>query len=285
MRLNSAVTNALVTDPTDISGVYGNYESCLSVFPGSCIPNLINSSFPTLDRTLGYSVFFNLQINAETHNDANRAGFSVTVIGDDLIGIEISFWDNAVWAQHDGTTGVLFTRGETVTVGTTTLSQYELRVLASNYQLLQNSVPILSGALRDYTAFDHQARVMAGFIPVPLPYDPYETANLLFLGDNTSRAHANADLTLVSVSTNTTPTVSGDRDSTIWDIHLDWRSCGVMAIAQCKEIAMKRYCVGLWDIVTLGLLSLRSDRKACKGRTNSEPLRRVSGSDRSTPAG
>ncbi len=208
VRIDSEASTTVVSDATDTAGGYGNYESCIS--SSSCTPNLINASFPTLNRSLGYSIFFNVKINAETHDDTDRAGFSIIVISSDLQGIEIGFWIDKIWAQNGGAAdSTLFTQGENASVNTTSLNSYELRVLGDKYQLLQNNVQILTGDLRNYTAFDHTARTMTASImgvpvsvPVPLPYNPYKTANLVFFGDDTSRAHTNADLTLISVSTN-----------------------------------------------------------------------------------
>jgi hypothetical protein len=46
---------------------------------------------------------------------------------------------------------------------------------------------VLSGSLRDYTAFSG-------------PVDPYETPNLIFIGDDTSSASARIRLSYVSVA-------------------------------------------------------------------------------------
>jgi len=201
-QLNTAVTNALITDPNDIAGGYGNYESCIDVFPNSCTPNLINPSFPTLDRNAGYSISLDLQINRENHVGNDRAGFSITAISSDLRGIELGFWEDEIWAQHDDVTGSLFTHAEgNDAIATTALSSYELQIQGNSYQLFQNNLSILNGSLRDYSAFDHTAGISLGGLNLTLPYDPYETPNLLVFGDNTTRASVNADLRNVAVTT------------------------------------------------------------------------------------
>ncbi|MBD2005985.1 MULTISPECIES: choice-of-anchor Y domain-containing protein [Cyanophyceae] len=163
------------------------------------------SSF-TLDRTKGYTINFSVKINTEDHSPASaqknpsqdsiadRAGFSIIAISSDgQKGIEIGFWDNEIWVQDDGVTpgnGSIFTHtvnsAERYFGSTTTLKDYSLSVLGNNYTLYANGTQILSGLLRDYTAF-------VGSI------DPYETPNFIFLGDDTTSASASFDLTRVAV--------------------------------------------------------------------------------------
>ena len=201
-RLNTAVTNALITDPNDIAGGYSNYESCIDIFPNSCTPNLINSSFPTLDRNAGYSISLDLKINSENHVSNNLAGFSIITISSDLRGIELGFWEDEIWAQQDDVTGSLFTHAEgNSAIATTASSSYELQILGESYQLFQNNSLILSGPLRDYSAFDHTAGISLGGVNLTLPYDPYETPNLLAFGDSTTRGSVNADLEKIAVTT------------------------------------------------------------------------------------
>ncbi|MEB3180725.1 MAG: pre-peptidase C-terminal domain-containing protein [Nostocaceae cyanobacterium] len=170
-------------------------------------PTLVNSNFPTLDRTTGYTVRFDVKINSESHTgDDNgdglddRAGFSVIVLSSDRQGIELGFWTNEIWAQTTGSApppnGSLFTHSnaERAFRNTTVMTRYELSVLGNNYQLFANGSPILSGSLRDYSAFDHTTTT-----PIALPYDPYERSNFLFLGDNSSAAGANISLALVEL--------------------------------------------------------------------------------------
>jgi hypothetical protein len=145
-------------------------------------------ALPVLDRTAGFTLGFSLQIQDENHAVSNRAGFSVLVVTDDLKALELAFWENQVWAYADGATGGLFAHGETGFLDTTVAAiDYTLDIQGNGYHLAANGTPLLSGTLRDYTAF-------SGFP------DPYETPNLIFMGDDTSSAAARSLLTRVSLS-------------------------------------------------------------------------------------
>jgi uncharacterized repeat protein (TIGR01451 family) len=147
----------------------------------------------TLDRETGYAIRFAVRVISETHASNDRAGFSVIALSSDTQGIELGFWKDEVWAQEGGSSPNLFTHAESATFDTTAgLVPYQLDVLGNMYALSVNSTLLLSGTLRDYTAF-------AGFP------DVYETPNLLFLGDDTSAAQAMIELESVSIITNTAP--------------------------------------------------------------------------------
>jgi hypothetical protein len=160
---------------------------------------------PVLDRNTGYTVRFVAQIVNETHagSDKNgdglddRAGFSmITISSDGQYGIELGFWTNRIWAQNDGgalpPAGTLFTQGEGAAFNTTLgLIPYELRVLDNAYSLVVSNTEILSGSLRDYSAFTG-------------PIDPYESPSYIFFGDDTTSAGARVKLSYVSVITNAT---------------------------------------------------------------------------------
>lgn len=176
---------------------------------------------PVLDRTTGYTIDFTAQVVSEDHTTSgtadkngdgigDRAGFSIIALSNDKKGIELGFWQNEIWAQEDGTTQanpssspstsspgntkLLFTHAEGATFNTTTgLIPYSLSVLGNNYTLSTGNTTILSGKLRDYTAFSGSP-------------DPYETPNLIFLGDDNTSANANIRLSSVSVTTNSTLT-------------------------------------------------------------------------------
>jgi hypothetical protein len=125
-----------------------------------------------LNRTNGFTLRFGAQLVLETHNNTDRAGFSVIVLADDKRGIELGFWTNRIFAQSDSP---LFTHAEDVAFPTQATVAYSLSLLATNYILRADGVPILSGPIRDYTAFN-------GFP------NPYRTPDFLFLGDDTSSA-------------------------------------------------------------------------------------------------
>lgn len=160
--------------------------------------------FPILNRTDGFQVNFTVQVADESHDSNHRAGFNVIVLGNDARGIELAFWENEIWAQGDDSTGGLFRHGEGTAFDTTSnLTEYQVTIAGTTYTLTANTNPILTGPVRDYTAFN-------GFP------DPYETPNFLFLGDNTTSAQARVRLRFVSVTgtESITPTAPGTITST-----------------------------------------------------------------------
>lgn len=151
------------------------------------------SNFPTLDRGIGFQIDFTVQIDSEAHVNNNRAGFSVILLGDDKKGVELAFWENEIWAQHDSTTGAIFTHGEGVAFTTTAgLVDYQMIIVGDTYTVTADTTPILTGPVRDYTDFDGSP-------------DPYETPNFIFLGDDTGSAQASIRLTYVSVTAHDPP--------------------------------------------------------------------------------
>jgi hypothetical protein len=144
--------------------------------------------FPILDRTTGFQVNFRIRLESESHATNHRAGLSVIVLGQDAKGVELAFWENEIWAQGDDATGGLFRHGEGAVFDTTaSLTDYQVTIGGDTYTLTANGNPLLTGPLRDYSAFD-------GFP------DPYETPNFLFLGDNTTSAGARVQLSFLSVT-------------------------------------------------------------------------------------
>jgi hypothetical protein len=183
-------------------------------------PALVNPAFPQLDRSKGFTIQFDLQLNAENHDNSDRngdgigdrAGFSMIAISNDKKGVELGFWKDdsnprmrdRIWIQQDGAApppqGKLFTHtAEGAEFNTGVMTHYELKIQGNRYQLFANrfSTPILSGLLRDYRAFDYQAATP------PLLYSPYATPNFLFFGDDTGSA--SADITLKYIAVDTTP--------------------------------------------------------------------------------
>ena len=172
----------------------------------------IHPGMPPLDRAVGYTVTFDLQMVSEGHDarDDNgdgkydRAGFSVIVISDDLMGLELGFFhdeaaQNEIWVYEDDTPnpGDMFTQAEgadRTAAETGSLTRYDLTVQGNAYELSAGGTPILSGPLRDYTSFVGPIVIVLGEL------DPYEKANLLFLGDDTSSADSHTKLGDVSVT-------------------------------------------------------------------------------------
>lgn len=132
-------------------------------------------------------MIFTVQVESEAHTRDTRSGFSVILLDKDKQGIELSFGENEIWAKSDANTGGLFARGESVPFGTITMTAYQVALIGDTYTLTANAQPILSGPIRDYSAFE-------GFP------DPYETANFLFLGDDTTSAQARIRLQFVSIT-------------------------------------------------------------------------------------
>ncbi|RUS98505.1 hypothetical protein DSM106972_081340 [Dulcicalothrix desertica PCC 7102] len=209
--VNNGATNLSSTESG--SAGYSNYSGGFA--------SLLNPAFPTLDRNQGFSLSFDVKINSESHTDNTRAGFNVILVTSDKTkAIELGFWQNSIFAQNPTFTGST----ESVDRNTTALTRYDLVVLGDIYQLYaaDEAIPILTGLLRDYTAFDHTT---AGPFGIALPYDPYEQANFVYLGDNTSRAAANINLARVELLTNSkirfAPSPNTDGDAAIkfsaWD--------------------------------------------------------------------
>ena len=137
-----------------------------------------------LNRTNGFTLLFDVLLNSETHASTNRAGFSVIVLGDDKRGIELGFWTNTVFAQSDSP---LFTQAENASFSTTgSFVNYSLTLLATNYILQANGAPILSGPVRNYTAFTGTP-------------DPYNTPDYIFFGDDTTSAGASVNVRSVTL--------------------------------------------------------------------------------------
>lgn len=169
------------------SSVFDTTISGSDTYAGWVAGAATTDGFPILDSTAGFRVNFALQVERESHDSAHRSGFSVIILDSNARGIEMSFWPNEIWVQHDDTTGGLFTHGEGVSFATTEMLEYEVRFSGDQYALTANSQPLLAGPLRDYSAFDR------------FP-DPYETPNFLFLGDDTTSAETRARLRFLSVT-------------------------------------------------------------------------------------
>jgi hypothetical protein len=126
----------------------------------------------TLNRAAGVTLGFTAKVDSESHSGSgDRAGFSVIAITSDLMGIELGFWQDRIWAQS----GPAFTKAEEGLYDTTeALTSYELVIVGNAYSLLADGTPIVAGALRNYSAFGN----------------PYNIANFVFFGDDTTSAQA-----------------------------------------------------------------------------------------------
>jgi hypothetical protein len=155
-------------------------------------------TLPDLSRTAGYTLTFTARVVSEAHQNNDRAGFSVLLLGDDNRGIELAFWQNEVWAQRDGVNdptagGGRWTHGESAVYNTSVgLVTYSVVVKGSTYRVLANGAQILSGPVRRYEVTDLE-------IALNPARRVYRGTNLIFLGDNSGRANAEAHVTGVEL--------------------------------------------------------------------------------------
>lgn len=175
------------------SGTFTTFDSTDPIADRAGYTNVFHPSMPTMNRGVGFTVRFTVRIVSESHSSGNnRAGFSVIVIAEDLEGVELAFWEDEIWTQQDG--DPLFQRDEDESVSfdtTASLTQYELSVLGDNYTLSAPGMTDLTGTVKDYTAFDHEAE--------GLPADPYEIPSFLFFGDDTGSGEAAVELSFIEV--------------------------------------------------------------------------------------
>ena len=166
-------------DSTAVAGERAGYFSEEPVFH-----SFIHPGMEPLDRAAGYTVTFDVKINSEGHTSSDRAGFSIIAISSDLMGIELGFWEDTIFAQEAG-----FTHAEDAAFGTAAMTRYELAIAGGSYALRAggSAMPILTGTLRDYSPAS-----------VPTP-DVYEIPSFLFLGDDTGSAAASVDIAYVEL--------------------------------------------------------------------------------------
>lgn len=163
---------------------------------------------PVLNRATGFAFAFDVRVASESHNSADRAGFSVIALSSDNQGVELGFWTNEIWAQSD-TPGNMFRHSEGVVRDTTAATtHYDLQILGSRYLLSAAGAAILGGPLRNYSAFGA----------------PYTIANFLFLGDDTSSAQARSEINRIEVFSLTPGDANRDGlvnavDYTAWRTH------------------------------------------------------------------
>jgi len=142
---------------------------------------------PSLDRSAGFTLSFEVRVDDELHFPDDRAGFSVIVLVEDLLGIELALWKDEIWAQTVG-----FRHGEGVAFDTTAqLTTYDLCIFDDLYAISADGTEILSGSVRDYSTWP----------------PPYSIPNFVFLGDDTQEASARIELARVELSLG--PCISG----------------------------------------------------------------------------
>lgn len=194
-------TNTALPTYVDGSTVMDTTTSGSETYAGWVATRAGTPGFPSLNRTSGFQMNFTVHVENESHARDDRAGFSIIVLSEDAKGIELAFWEDQVWAQSDEATGGLFNQGEAITFATTAgLMEYQVTIVGETYTLTASGETILTGPLRNYSAFD-------GFP------DPYETPNFLFLGDDTTSAQARIRLSFVSVTGTESVTPAPDSTS------------------------------------------------------------------------
>lgn len=142
-----------------------------------------------LDTAAGFELSWRLRIVSETHANTNRGGFSLIMVGaQQQHALELAFWSDQVWAYDYAPSPIGFSHGPGYAVDTTSARNYRLRVLNHEYNLFVDNTLALSGALIDYDS------------SLPDPFDPYNIANNIFFGDNTSSARAQVELEHITLS-------------------------------------------------------------------------------------
>jgi hypothetical protein len=81
----TGLNTARVTTANNTTGYagYTNYQYIPATTQQTATFSLLNPSFPSLNRTNGYSVSFNVAVTAENSNSNDRAGFSIIAISSD----------------------------------------------------------------------------------------------------------------------------------------------------------------------------------------------------------
>ena len=153
----------------------------------------------TLDADLGYTVRIDIRIASETHNDDDRAGVSLLVLSEDPTkALELSFWENEVWVQDDNDVpALLFVNShdpnENFAMDTTTsIVTYKLSVLGDSYELKADGALIITGLMRDYTAFTDTL-------------NPYTQSSSIGISDNTTSAQGIVEIARVELTQTTIP--------------------------------------------------------------------------------
>lgn len=208
--------------------------------------------FPILDSTAGVRVNFTVQVDSEAHTNNDRAGFSVIILDKAAQGIELSFWENEIWVKSDEATGGLFKHGEGIAFATNALTEYQVIFTGDTYTLTANAQLLLTGPLRDYSAF-------TGFP------DPYETPNFLFLGDNTTSAQARVRLRFVSV-TGTEPVVLTSMPTASSTPQLQPSATPNPALPPSKPVF--ELCPSGWLVGVVAIVSTMTIKKNRRHRTD-----------------
>jgi hypothetical protein len=135
-------------------------------------------------RERGYQIGFTIQLSSEVHVRPDRAGFNIIATSRDLMGIELSFWTDEVFAQSvafihsEGNKQLPFQLA-------TEYVDFVLEISGDTYTLSGNGAEILTGPLRDYSGFGN----------------PYNITDFLFFGDDTTSASASVNIRSIWIDT------------------------------------------------------------------------------------
>ncbi|MFP4032355.1 MAG: hypothetical protein ACLFRG_14275 [Desulfococcaceae bacterium] len=162
-----------------------------------------------MDRAKGFTLWVKAQLLSEEHfTDGDplkdRAGYNVIVLSKDLLGIEIAFWENEIWAQEfvSGDSSRRFIKAEgTAADPTSGQAQYAIWVRGDEYRFFLDGNAGFRGSLRDYSN--------EGF--------PYNEANFIFFGDNTTSALGASATANLSLSFHAPGDLNGGGDATLAD--------------------------------------------------------------------
>ena len=155
----------------------------------------ISRTDQTLDATAGYTLRFDLRIDSEAHATDHRAGTSVLVVSQDTTqALELAFWEDEIWGHDDTAPIFVASHAEGVSTDpTAAIVRYDLAIQGTDYELFADGASILTGPLRDYTAW------------VGFP-DVYETPNFIFFGDDTTSARGITEITRIELNPIPEPT-------------------------------------------------------------------------------
>jgi hypothetical protein len=137
------------------------------------------AALPRLHREQGFVVELAMKVEAERHVREDRAGVSVTILDEELRGIELGFWEDTVFAQEGGAS--LFVHAEEAGIDTRPMTVWRIEVRGDRYRLFAGERAVLVGALRDYRAWKP---------PLPSFPDAYEQPSSVVVSDNTTSAAA-----------------------------------------------------------------------------------------------
>ncbi|WP_077038028.1 PEP-CTERM sorting domain-containing protein [Pelomonas sp. KK5] len=184
-------SGALLTPASNAAVAGWSSYPALLALDGSLPP--VNAAFPVLDESVGYALTFGMTLANEDHSgNANRAGFSVMLIGSDRKGVEIGFQNDRIFAQN--LVGNTFVAGESTTdpafvAAAFAPNRWVLSVQGGSYVLSLDGQTVLSGAVHDYSSYTGNGS------------NAYKTPNFLFLGDNTTSAGATILLSYAEITT------------------------------------------------------------------------------------